>query len=275
MQTLPDFLSRIKGIEYLLAIILIALFYVVWQLLHYKGKLAGLALRLAPATIFILIIGILAFSSITSPQPRPTPISNAGTPLLSVEVLTKMYGPAWLNHDLHKAKVGNCKICHHFSGDSIKQCRDCHGEAFNPIDPNKPGLAHIYHLRCISCHKENRSGPTQCEGCHTKASIPPLTSFHPLTQIQKCLDCHGPDGIAGVKKIPPDHSGIPGSVCQLCHKPPLESAIKAMCRIPHDTNRTNCLACHGKGIAGAAKIPATHSGRTNETCMLCHRAEGE
>jgi hypothetical protein len=276
MHTLIDYMTRTKGIEYLLAIILIVSFYVVWQLLHCKEKLANLAARLAPAILIILIIGIVGFFKVRSSPPETPPAPpDAGTQLPGVELLANMYKPAWLNHDLHKQRVGDCKTCHHYSGNSIIPCRKCHDASSNPKDLTKPGLAHIYHLRCIGCHKENKIGPTECKGCHTSASVPPLRSSHPLTQIQNCLSCHGPDGIAGVKRIPPDHSRISGSVCQLCHMPPLDSALRAVHRIPHGKDRPGCLVCHGEGMRGIAKVPANHAGRTDETCLLCHRVQGE
>jgi hypothetical protein len=275
MSTLIDFMTRTKGIEYLLAVVLLVSFYIFWKFLIPKGKPAGLASRLTIAALFIVVVGALAFFVITSPPAESPAVADTGTQLLSADVLADMYGPVWLNHDLHKELIGDCTICHHFSGDAIKQCRECHSAAFNPKDINKPGLTHVYHLRCIGCHTEMGSGPTQCEQCHSKATVPPMKASHPLTQIQNCLSCHGPDGLAGVKKIPASHSGVPGSVCQLCHKPPLDSDMSAVPRIPHDKNQPACLECHGEGIAGAKKVPASHAGRTTETCLLCHRAEGE
>jgi hypothetical protein len=274
MHTLTYFLARTKGIEYLLAIILIASFYIIWQLLHRKERAAVLAIRLTPAILFVLITGVLGFFTVRSSPLELRQAPEMVNQLPSPEVLANMYGPAWLNHDLHKKLVGNCKTCHHYSGNSIKQCRECHSTPLNPTD-NKPGLAHIYHLRCIGCHKENKAGPTVCTGCHTIASIPPLRSSHPLNQIQNCLSCHGPEGITGVVRMPSDHAKISGTICQLCHKPPLDSALKAMRRIPHDQNRPGCLMCHGKSLERFAKGPASHTGRTNETCLLCHQAEGE
>jgi hypothetical protein len=275
MHTLTDYMIRTKGIEYLLAIILITFFYVVWQLLHQKANFSSLVRRLAPAFLFILVIGVLGFFSVRSSPPELRQAPKAASQLPSEEALPKIYGPAWLNHDLHQKLVGNCKTCHHYGGPPFKQCRECHDAPFNPREAGKPQLAHVYHLRCIGCHKENKIGPTECKGCHTSASIPPLRSSHPLTQIQNCLSCHGPDGIAGVVRIPPDHSKISATVCQLCHKPPLDSTLKAVNRIPHDKNRTACLVCHGEGIEHAAKVPANHAGRTDETCLLCHRVNGE
>jgi multisubunit Na+/H+ antiporter MnhC subunit len=275
MHTLTNFLARTKGIEYLLAIILILSFYIVWQLLHRKEKIAALAIRLTPAVLFILIVGVFSFFTVRSSPLEVSQVQETVNPLPNPEVLANMYGPAWLNHDLHKKLVGNCRTCHHYSENSIKQCRECHDTPSDPKASIKPRLAHIYHLRCIGCHKENKIGPTSCTGCHTNASIPPLRSSHPLNQIQNCLSCHGPKGTDGVVRIPPDHAKISPTVCQLCHKPPLDSDLKAMPRIPHDQNRPGCLICHSKILKPTAEGPASHASRTDKICLLCHQAEGE
>lgn len=42
--------------------------------------------------------------------------------------------------------------------------------------------------------------------------------------------------------------------------------------IPHTLDgRTDCLMCHGEGIAGAPQIPPDHEGRTNAMCSACHQ----
>lgn len=42
-------------------------------------------------------------------------------------------------------------------------------------------------------------------------------------------------------------------------------------RIPHPLQgRDDCLACHATGVGGAPRLPASHAGRTSETCRLCH-----
>ncbi len=42
-------------------------------------------------------------------------------------------------------------------------------------------------------------------------------------------------------------------------------------QIPHPKEgRTDCLSCHEKGLNGAPKYPADHTGRTNDMCVLCH-----
>ena len=42
-------------------------------------------------------------------------------------------------------------------------------------------------------------------------------------------------------------------------------------KIPHPLEgRDNCLACHGPG--GVKPFPASHAGRTNDICLVCHQA---
>lgn len=42
--------------------------------------------------------------------------------------------------------------------------------------------------------------------------------------------------------------------------------------VPHTLEgRSACLACHETGVGGASKIPADHSGRTNNVCLSCHK----
>jgi len=274
MKTLLEFITLTKGVEYLIAIAFLIGFIAFWFLLHYRGRGRGFAARILPAGILVLGLGVLVYSCISSQAVKTTAPPSTEAPLLSSAVLVDMYGPASFGHELHQQVVQDCTLCHHHSGSSFPPCRQCHGEPFNPEDLSKPGLAHVYHLRCISCHKENQIGPTDCTGCHAKAAIPPLSTAHPLTGMGKCLDCHGPEGIAGVTKIPVDHAGATNSVCQLCHQPSVAAEALAKHKLPHEiAGREDCLLCHGEGIGGAAKVPTDHAGRTNDTCTLCHKSE--
>lgn len=66
--------------------------------------------------------------------------------------------------------------------------------------------------------------------------------------------------------------------CLACHISSETGAVAAggPPTIPHSlVGRENCLACHQDGIGGATKVPADHSGRTNETCQGCHLAGQE
>lgn len=43
-------------------------------------------------------------------------------------------------------------------------------------------------------------------------------------------------------------------------------------KVPHTLEgHSDCLMCHQTGINGAKKIPPDHAGRTNETCLGCHK----
>lgn len=120
-------------------------------------------------------------------------------------------------------------------------------------------------------------------------SQPPIP--HTLEGRSDCIACHG-TGLAGAPRFPPDHAGRTNDMCQGCHKPgpvraaspsatPLPrqtaaatpaSTTSAIPRIPHPLQgRDNCLTCHATGLGGSPKIPASHTGRTNETCRTCHQ----
>ncbi len=41
----------------------------------------------------------------------------------------------------------------------------------------------------------------------------------------------------------------------------------------HDMEgKDNCAMCHGEGVMGATKTPASHEGRDAANCMACHSA---
>ena len=266
MNTMLGFLTYIKGVEYLIAIAFLFAFIAFWQLVLHRGK--GLVIKVMPVIVVALGIGTLATTCVIQEAGKTTETLAGEEALLASPVLVEMYGPAFLNHDLHQRLIPDCTFCHHRSESKTPPCSQCHGDSFNPANLNKPGLAHVYHLRCISCHIENEAGPVECSGCHNQASVPPLSITHPLTGRANCLSCHA-DEVSGVPPLPADHNGATNGVCQLCHKPAaVEVAIGEM---PHQiTGREDCLLCHGEGIGGAGKVPVNHAGRTNETCSLCH-----
>lgn len=269
MKTLLEFITVTKGMEYLIAIAFLFTFVIFWQLLHHRGK--GLVIRIIPLTVLALGFGTLAFTC-ALPKSTATAVQPTGEiHFLSSAVLVEMYGPASFDHEAHQRIAGDCTVCHHYSEDKTPPCKDCHGTPFNPTNLNKPGIARVYHLRCISCHTENEMGPTECTECHQKAAIPPLSITHPLAGRGNCLSCHGA-GTPEVPGLPADHNnGVTNGLCGLCHEPTMEEATLAIHALPHDVaGQEDCLMCHGEGIVGAAKVPADHAGRTNDTCQLCH-----
>lgn len=270
MNTLVEFMTFIKGTEYLLVVAFLFGFIAFWQLVFHTRK--GLVLSVVSPLVIALCFAILAArlisaKAVTTPSPP-----RMETPLLCSSVLVEMYGPSSFDHALHEDIAGDCTLCHHHSGDRIAPCKECHAAPFTSENLDKPGLARAYHLRCISCHKENQEeGPTDCTGCHTQAAVAPLSIAHAVTGVEDCLSCHRA-GVSGVPKMPDDHAGATNGVCQLCHKLAPEITGPPTRDIPHEVvMRARCLLCHGEGVAGASKIPADHVGTTEESCLLCHK----
>jgi hypothetical protein len=54
---------------------------------------------------------------------------------------------------------------------------------------------------------------------------------------------------------------------QAAAKPPVMTHTAA--------GRDNCLMCHSGSMPNVAGVPASHEGRTNETCKWCHAADAE
>lgn len=270
MKTLLEFITLTKGVEYLIAIAFLFAFIAFWQFTHHRGK--GLIVRIIPVVVLALGLGAVASTCVMQGEAMTaTPLNSEG-PLLSSPVLVEMYGPASFDHELHQRIAQDCNMCHHYSGDKTPPCKECHNTPFNPDNLNKPGIAHVYHLRCISCHTENQVGPAECTGCHNKAAIPPLSIAHPLAGAENCLSCHK-NGVSGVPGLPADHTSVTNGVCQLCHRPTVKPTALATRKLPHEiTGREDCLLCHGEGIGEAAKVPSDHAGRTNDTCQLCHKS---
>lgn len=270
MNSLVEFLAYTKGIEYLLAVAFLFAFLGLWFWLHYRGK--GLARKVVPFFVVTLMLAALALSCIVEENEIPPISLEISQPLELTPVLTEMYGPAHFDHEKHKVIVESCTTCHHYSSEGGPNCSDCHSDPFTSGKLDMPGLARVYHLRCISCHMEEQLGPIECTECHHKAEIPPLSIQHPLTGRGACLSCHD-DGLFGVPQIPPDHDYVTNGMCQLCHIPVIAEEALAIRPLPHAIGGLeNCLLCHGEGISGATKVPSDHAGRTNETCTACHES---
>jgi Class III cytochrome C family len=83
-------------------------------------------------------------------------------------------------HEKHALKlVKSCETCHHTNKGltldnadkaKVQKCASCH------LDPKGkvPSMRELsltknpFHIRCISCHKEQKKGPVSCKDCHVK-----------------------------------------------------------------------------------------------------------
>jgi len=262
MNTLLEFMTFVKGVEYMIVIAFCFGFIALWILVNSREKMGvskivsfviPLSLVFGGGAIVLTSqdnseAGVQDVATIQPDNLKPVVVSsNNGWPTVNKsEYLSIKYGPATEFHDVMSKKV-SCQTCHHNSGDKIRACKDCHDSPANPHDSTKPGLKAAYHQLCISCHKEEISGPDSCIKCHTsgvKAStvVSAPARPHQLTW-DTCIKCH-PKGIP--------NGGV-------------ESKI-----VYHDS----CLNCHSKGIAGAALVPEDHAGRAVNTCQGCHKPIG-
>lgn len=111
-----------------------------------------------------------------------TPFAFAHYPdKVQVDIAAKKQPAVVFDHAKHGDKlVKTCETCHHtekgltkakVDSVDVKKCSECH---LNPKDPKIPNQREMsltknpFHIRCISCHKEQKKGPTVCTGCHNK-----------------------------------------------------------------------------------------------------------
>ena len=96
---------------------------------------------------------------------------------ITLDILSKRYGPVEFSHSYHAEIAGDCASCHHHSPEgTTPACGECH----EPIivyhyDPTKKGgpdlgLKGAYHRQCLGCHKEMESGPIGCTDCHERVA---------------------------------------------------------------------------------------------------------
>lgn len=104
------------------------------------------------------------------------------------------------------------------------------------------------------------------------AGPPPVP--HGLDGMSECSACHG---LGGMRPFPANHEAYDNATCTMCHAappapepgPPAPAPIAAVPLVPHAVEGLDdCLFCHGSG--GLRPVPASHDGRPNESCLLCH-----
>jgi hypothetical protein len=114
----------------------------------------------------VLFVTILLCITLAYPTDTPETIT--------LDILSKRYGPVEFSHGYHAEMAGDCASCHHHSPKGYTPaCGECH----EPIivyhydavkkGPNV-GLKGAYHGQCLGCHKEMESGPVGCTDCHEK-----------------------------------------------------------------------------------------------------------
>lgn len=116
-------------------------------------------------TILFVLLATMAFAS-NSPA------------TITISAAAKKQPPVPFPHEKHAKLAKSCDMCHHTqkglkaegTGVKVAKCSTCH------LDPKGkvPGMREMsltknpFHIRCLSCHKEQKKGPTACTGCHVK-----------------------------------------------------------------------------------------------------------
>jgi len=114
----------------------------------------------------MLLVSIFLFITLAYPTNAPE--------IITLDILSKRYGPVEFSHGYHADMAGDCASCHHHSPEgTTPACGECH----EPItvyhyDPAREGpnlgLKGAYHGQCMGCHKEWGTGPVGCTDCHEK-----------------------------------------------------------------------------------------------------------
>lgn len=112
-------------------------------------------------------------------------------------------------------------------------------------------------------------------GAVQQAAKPPAVK-HDLAGRDNCLMCHTAGVMEPVPDVPASHGDRPNETCLWCHAPDAGIQSADPPAIPHDlAGRDNCLMCHTPGaMEPVPDTPATHEGRGNEYCGMCHKPAG-
>jgi cytochrome c5 len=154
---------------------------------------------------------------------------------------------------------------------------------------------------CFTCHAvgavdappvpaDHDEDVTLCTTCHAvwlapaiAAAAPPAIP-HEVEDRGDCLVCHKL-GTADAPRVPDNHDGLTGDICQTCHSSVGEitgeseetrEVVAEAPRIPHPLEGfAACTECHEEGGAGIPQFPPDHQGRTDDVCSACHQPATE
>ncbi len=129
------------------------------------------------------------------------------------------------DHKAHEAFNDNCRVCHH---KSMQTCRECHlpdGSSKGPLGDGAPSLESAMH---------KADSTRSCQGCHNAGK-----------QDQNCAGCHSPMG---------QTREMQQEACLKCHRVPVES-------LPKDSTPEQEGALARSALQPTAGQTATHLGK--------------
>jgi mono/diheme cytochrome c family protein len=208
--------------------------------------------------------------------------------------------------------LDDCLVCHApaaskpFKADhpwsTNEACGSCHQSAPKlktlpsakpPTDAKDTPHPTIKLEDCLLCHGSTGSSPVSkdhpwspndtCGSCHKAAPVlKPIPSAapqaakaitHPTAGLEDCLACHGPTAL---KPFRADHPWSTNATCATCHKSGAATSFPVSASplgspVTHSLQGLPaCSGCHTQ--SGPAAFPASHVGRPDSFCAICHRA---
>lgn len=120
------------------------------------------------ARTVLLVVGLVAAAVAVART-----AATEGPEEVTIQELSRWFGPVTFSHGAHASLAGDCVSCHHHSDGEAAPCSTCHPVLFDPAQPTVPTVSVAFHQRCVGCHRTAGSGPMGCEACHKRKSLPP------------------------------------------------------------------------------------------------------
>lgn len=172
--------------------------------------------------------------------------------VLKIEKLSRLYSGVMFTHEKHmEIAGGDCKKCHHFSGDKTPPCSACHTK--DGKGNIKVSLRDAYHGQCVGCHKE-MAGPVKCRECHGS----PVKKYD-ILNLSSIQRLYKPVSFSHGK-----HIDLVGD-CKVCHH--MDEGITYTCSPCHP--KEDVYKYDGKRVTVGLK------GAYHGTCIGCHKKMGK
>lgn len=104
-------------------------------------------------------------------------LADKGPATVTIADAAKKQAPVVFPHEKHTTLVKTCDTCHHTnkgltaeSKVKVQKCGECHMKAQGKIGTMSEATLtkNPMHVKCVSCHKQQKKGPTNCVQCHKK-----------------------------------------------------------------------------------------------------------
>jgi hypothetical protein len=103
---------------------------------------------------------------------------------------------------------------------------------------------------------------------------PPVVQ-HDLEGRNACLACHA-GAMEAIPGVPDTHTNRTDETCLWCHAADATMQTDEAKAVTHELEgRSACSMCHAAGAMEAIPdVPASHEGRADQFCTLCHQPGG-